>query len=260
MIVYKATNTVNGKVYIGKTVRSLSHAKARHHQRTKFIWKYGVFSRFYSAMRKHGLDAFEWEVIYSGISDADIQEAERRFISEYGATDPKIGYNMTPGGDGGAGKKLSASQIAQIKERFSGSGNPMAGRFGKDHPAYGHRKTEEQKKRISLAHKGKKLSDEQRKALSEARKDCSPLLRSLKRRPPVKRLCSQRERLGELRSKQRKLLVASRGRMRGHQKSQTPTVPRFADGEPLEKHTPRSQRIFQSCWPAFERSLRIGGL
>jgi NUMOD3 motif len=64
---------------------------------------------------------------------------------------------MTPGGDGGAGKKLSASQIAKIRERVSGPGNPMAGRFGKDHPVYGYRKTEEQKKRISLAHKGKNV-------------------------------------------------------------------------------------------------------
>ena len=83
MIVYKATNTQNGKIYVGKSVRPLHHAKARHHQRAKFAWKYGTFSRFYNAIRKYGFEAFEWGVIYQGTSDADIQEAERRFIAEY---------------------------------------------------------------------------------------------------------------------------------------------------------------------------------
>jgi CENP-B N-terminal DNA-binding domain len=60
----------------------------------------------------------------------------------------------------------------------------------------------------------------------------------------VRRLIAQKERLGELRSGLGKLLVASKGRMQGHQRSQMPTVPRFADGGLLERHTPQLQRTF----------------
>ena len=170
MIVYLATNTVNGKVYVGKTVRTLSHAKARHHQRAKFIWKYGVYSRFYTALRKYGFEAFEWRVIYEGLSDSDIQAHERLFIAQFNSTDKKHGYNMTPGGDGGAGKTLSETHIQKLRAYFAGENNPQHGKTGPDHPAFGHRHNEQTKQRISAAHKGKVVLAETRKKLSETRK------------------------------------------------------------------------------------------
>ncbi len=173
MIVYKATNLINKKVYIGKTVRTLSHAKARHHQRAKFQWKYGTYGHFYSAIRKYGFESFKWQIIYRGSSDAEIQDAERRLIAELKANSNRYGYNMTPGGDGGAGKVLSKEQKKKLSDAFSGENNPQAGKFGKDHPAYGHRKTAAQRKRISEAHKGKKFTDSHKKAISAARKAIS---------------------------------------------------------------------------------------
>ena len=169
MIVYVARNRNNGKVYVGKTVRDLSHAKARHHQRAKFIWKYGVFSRFYTAIRKHGFDAFEWEVVYKGRSDPEIQEKERELIAYLKATDKAFGYNMTPGGDGGAGKKLTAEHIGKLREAFSKSGNPQYGKFGASHPAFGRSHSEEAKAKIGAAHKGVPKSPEARKKISETR-------------------------------------------------------------------------------------------
>jgi group I intron endonuclease len=173
VIVYKATNKLNGKIYIGKTIRTLSHAKARHHQRAKFIWKYGTYSRFYTAIRKYGFDAFEWEEIYRGISDEDIQIAERRFIALMSAENKHYGYNMTPGGDGGAGKLLSEEHKEKLRAAFSGSGNPMAGKHGSAHPAFGYKKTEEQKAHLSEFHKGRPKSDRQKGLLSAARKRLS---------------------------------------------------------------------------------------
>lgn len=169
MIVYKATNTVNGKVYIGKTVRNLSHAKARHHQRAKFMWKYGTISRFYSAIRKHGFENFVWSIEYNGKSDEDIQARERDLIAFHNAMHPDNGYNMTPGGDGGAGKKLSATHISRLSDIFSGSNNPQYGKFGASHPAFGNHHTAETRAKISAAHKGRKASLETRKKLSATR-------------------------------------------------------------------------------------------
>lgn len=168
MIVYKATNTNNGKVYIGKTVRGLSHAKARHFQRARYQWKYGTDSHFYNAIRKNGEDAFTWEVVYQGSSDADIQAREREYIALY-SSKPEGVYNMTPGGDGGAGKTLSDGHKAKMSKAFSGEGNPQFGKHGADHPSYGHKKSEEVKERIRLAHKGKPKSEEHRAKLSASR-------------------------------------------------------------------------------------------
>jgi group I intron endonuclease len=173
MIVYKATNISNGKIYIGKTIRTLSHAKARHHQRARFAWKYGTQSRFYSAIRKYGEENFSWEIIFVGNSDEDIQAAERRYIAELKSYDKSLGYNMTPGGDGGAGKTLSSQHKQKLRIAFSGQRNPMAGKTGKDHPAYGHKKSPEQKALISAAHLGRPKSDQQRILLSIAKKKTS---------------------------------------------------------------------------------------
>lgn len=169
MIVYIATNKKNGKVYIGKTIRDLSHAKARHHQRAKQIWKYGTYSRFYSSIRKHGFENFSWTIVFHGNSDTEIQQRERELIAEIGSMDPSIGYNMTPGGDGGAGKVLSVSHKEKLKLAFLGEGNPQFGKKGKDHPAFGHRHNPETKAKISDAHKGRAVSIETRQKLSKTR-------------------------------------------------------------------------------------------
>lgn len=169
MIVYVARNKLNGKQYVGKTIVSLSHARQRHHQRAKFIWKYGVFSRFYTALRKYGTDAFEWSVVYHGTSDADIQRKERELIELWQTMDPDVGYNMTPGGDGGAGKTLSPQHKAKLKAAFSREGNPQFGKTGALHPAFGHRHTAETKSRIAQAHKGRVVSEATRQKLSQTR-------------------------------------------------------------------------------------------
>jgi hypothetical protein len=45
VLVYKVTNAANRKVYIGKTIRSLSHTKARHYQRAKFTMRFSSLTR-----------------------------------------------------------------------------------------------------------------------------------------------------------------------------------------------------------------------
>ena len=169
LIVYIATNNKNGKIYVGKTIRHLSHAKARHHQRAKQIWKYGTFSRFYSSIRKHGFENFSWAIAYEGESDLEIQQKERDFIAELGSMNPDIGYNMTPGGDGGAGKVLSTAQKRKLSEIFSGDRNPQFGKKGKNHPAFGNHHSDETKAKISAAHKGRIVSFETREKLSKSR-------------------------------------------------------------------------------------------
>ena len=55
MIIYKATNTANGKIYIGLTTLSLERRKIEH------FWKANSSNKpyhFYNAIRKYGWNAF----------------------------------------------------------------------------------------------------------------------------------------------------------------------------------------------------------
>jgi len=91
--IYKATNKVNGKVYIGFD-SNWPHRKNSH----KCYHKNGD-TKFYRAIKKYGWDNFDWEIIYQSkdkIHTKDIME--NYFIEQYHSY--KNGYNSTLGGDG----------------------------------------------------------------------------------------------------------------------------------------------------------------
>ena len=165
MIVYKATNKLNGKIYIGKTIRKLSHAKARHFNRAKL----GFDTYFYNAIRKYGCDCFEWEIIYTGTSDIDICNKEIALIKSYDSRNPSIGYNMTNGGDGASGilVKESTRQLRSINS--SGSNNSCYGLYGVNHPAYGNKHSDTTKEKLSIIFKDKPKTEEHKLNLSKAK-------------------------------------------------------------------------------------------
>lgn len=101
MIVYLIRNLINGKVYVGKTSKSLKRRWQRHvwtaRSRKLFNWP------LHNAIRKYGAEAFTIEPICEANTLTELNTLERFHIGQYCATDPKIGYNRTTGGDGVAG-------------------------------------------------------------------------------------------------------------------------------------------------------------
>ena len=93
MIVYKATNKINGKCYIGQTRHSLEHRKTIHLRYAKK----GLDTHFYQAIRKYGEDNFEWEIICSTNDKQRLNELETFYIIKFDSI--KNGYNMVDGGD-----------------------------------------------------------------------------------------------------------------------------------------------------------------
>ena len=94
--IYKATNIINNKVYIGYSKHGLGR-KYQHLEKS-------VNSNlpFHNAIQKYGNDAFIWEIIYqSQDGDHTLNEMEPYFIKEYRSfvdfTDSN-GYNATLGG------------------------------------------------------------------------------------------------------------------------------------------------------------------
>ena len=94
MIIYKITNLINQKVYIGQTTKSLEERMLQH--RNAFVSHQKTY--LYGAMHKYGWDNFKFEVIdTSAQTKEELDNLERYYISKYNSM--VEGYNMTEGGD-----------------------------------------------------------------------------------------------------------------------------------------------------------------
>lgn len=93
MIIYKITNQVNNKVYIGQTIHTLAHRKNRHIE----CMRKGVNRHLYNAMRKYGLENFIFEEIDHTDNIDDLNYLESYYITQYDSV--RNGYNMGYGGD-----------------------------------------------------------------------------------------------------------------------------------------------------------------
>lgn len=94
-IVYKGTNTVNGKIYVGKTELTLiqrvrKHVAVRKHPRQ-------VVQR---AIAKYGAESFMWEILEE-VPNEMLGTVEKRWIASLNATQKEVGYNRAEGGEGG---------------------------------------------------------------------------------------------------------------------------------------------------------------
>lgn len=93
--IYKISNDVNDKVYIGKTETGVEQRFREHCRDSR---KERCERRpLYAAMRKHGADRFAIEVIEECPSEM-LAARESFWISHYGSY--QYGYNATQGGDG----------------------------------------------------------------------------------------------------------------------------------------------------------------
>lgn len=126
--IYKYTNNVNNKIYIGKTYR-LKERQIEHRCSKKLTY-------FHNALYKYGYNNFTFSIIAVTDNDDMLNFLERYYIKKYKSNIIKFGYNLTNGGEG----------------------------------SIGYKHTNDAKKKISLVHKGKKVSDETRKKMSESRK------------------------------------------------------------------------------------------
>lgn len=88
MIIYRITNIVNKKTYIGKTTKSLEERFQRHIYNHKNGNTY-----LYKAMKKYGAENFSIEIIEE---TQNLDDREQFWISKLSPE-----YNMTTGGEGG---------------------------------------------------------------------------------------------------------------------------------------------------------------
>lgn len=94
-LIYKITNNINNKVYIGKTNRDIQIRWSEH---KRYIYQKERDNKLYRAIRKYGIDNFSIDIIENNISEKDISNKEKYYIKFYDSY--YSGYNETFGGEG----------------------------------------------------------------------------------------------------------------------------------------------------------------
>ncbi len=187
-IIYKTTNNLNNKIYIGQTTKPLDerikkHIKSNH-------------TYFQLAINKYGKNNFIFEIIDKANNKAELDYLEKIWIRYHKSNKKEYGYNLTNGGEGGVPndevrKKLSKRQIGKLNHSWKGGKKAyiciickkkildykyrkycsrvccIKGQVGKGNPFYGKKhsnstievlkikqiKTEEIKEKMSKSHK-----------------------------------------------------------------------------------------------------------
>lgn len=168
MIIYKIENNINGKIYIGLTTKDLSKRIAGHIAENK--------SYIQKALNKYGLQSFAVSVIDSAESREILCEKERYWIQHYNSKVPN-GYNLTDGGDGLINPSKVVRRAIAKKVSVLMKGNQY--RTGIPHSEKTKKQIGESskkvwsdlkfRKKLSDAHKGKVISEEQKIKISKAK-------------------------------------------------------------------------------------------
>lgn len=149
-IIYKITNLINSKIYIGKD----------YHNNPEYLGSGVVIRR---AIKKYGKNNFKKETLETCTKE-NVDEKERYWIKLFDATNREIGYNRSPGGIVtvyGKDHPMYGAHLAEIaKKRLS------VALYGENHPNYGKHLSEKTRMLISKANTGKHQSEETKKKLS----------------------------------------------------------------------------------------------
>jgi group I intron endonuclease len=153
MFIYKTTNLINGKIYIGQSQK-------------KDPFYFGSGANIKKAVKEYGKKNFIREIVEENIDNKkELDQREEYWIDFFDSTNPDIGYNICKGG---SGRKASHSQ--ETKDRLSeiNKGKVMSeitknkirdgqpDRHGKNNPMYNRVTSDETKQKLSDALKGEK--------------------------------------------------------------------------------------------------------
>lgn len=95
-IIYKATNKINGKIYIGQTIKTLEERIYMHYYRADNSLEI-THTHFINAIRKYGKNNFSWEIIDTAETQEELDKKEIKWIQKYNSI--KNGYNIQKGGN-----------------------------------------------------------------------------------------------------------------------------------------------------------------
>lgn len=206
MIIYKITNLINNKIYVGQDKNNNS-------------FYLGSGTAIKNAIKKYGKENFKKDILETCSDCNELNEKEIYWIDKLNSRDKEIGYNISKGGDEGNrsqhgsfyqcwvekyGKDEADIKLSEMKEKISKSIKEIGifsnygkngvykywvEKYGKDEADIklenkknklrdiekqkkldNWHHSEETKKKISDSSKNRILSDETKKKISESRK------------------------------------------------------------------------------------------
>jgi group I intron endonuclease len=181
MLIYCIKNTINNKEYIGLTTRTLEQRWKQHiyESNKQDSWEWNT--PLGNAIKKYGKDLFQVFVLEECSSETELKQKEIQLIRERKSLASETGYNLTLGGDGRLGYKLSEETKRKIGEGNKGktytaeslekmSVAAKKRSVGKPSPMDGKKHTEESKQKIISFLTGRKHSEESKRKRSESMK------------------------------------------------------------------------------------------
>lgn len=107
MLIYKATNIITGRSYVGQTRMTLKE-RIRSHNKSKD----GVY--FHSAIQKYGKQNFQWEILETCESLNEANFLEKYYIKQQETLAPN-GYNLHTGGDSHECSAATRQLMSQVR-------------------------------------------------------------------------------------------------------------------------------------------------
>jgi group I intron endonuclease len=170
-IIYKITNTINMKTYIGQTTRPLKD------RINDYIKGYGN-DYLNNSIKKHGFSNFKFETIDTANTINELNEKEISWIKFYDSTNKEKGYNIESGGLNSIPSIETRDKMSRSHKGIKQTNNWITKRIAVagtiDAKKYGKPKTEEEKKYLSENSPkfwlNKNRDEETKKKISETKK------------------------------------------------------------------------------------------
>lgn len=154
--IYKITNIVNGKIYIGQS----TNLKKRKNDYKGCHCK--SQPKIYNSIKKYGWDNFTFDILFN----CSVEELSRLEYDTYMLYCEKVGHDMMLNCIVGGGTTMFISE--ETRNKIS---NTLKGRYiGDKNPNFGVKHTEESLKKMRDVNIGRELSDEVKKKISDSTK------------------------------------------------------------------------------------------
>lgn len=156
--IYTITNIVNNKIYVGSTVVKFSTRKSQHLSKLRNNTHANRYLQY--SFNKYGEDTFKFEVLEECSKEFCLSQ-EQYWINMLNVCNRKHGYNINPTSSNCAGRKLSDEHKNKIRIKNIGRKRSKESIEKMKKAKKGIVFSEIQRKNMSLAQLGRKLSSEQ---------------------------------------------------------------------------------------------------
>lgn len=173
MIIYKITNLVNNKVYIGQTIKTLNKRWKNHLDAARK----NDHKHLYQAINYYGKDNFKIEIIDDAATIDELNRKENYWVNYYNSLNPTKGYNNIDGGKANPMNYNLVKEYHKQKMRSNEVKVKISNAIKQIRKEKGF--SEETRKKISLKLKGNKHFKGKKRTLEAIRKTSQSLYKQV---------------------------------------------------------------------------------